>query len=114
MTQPDLFSQPSREGLAVLRGFVLTHDIELLSAVEAVIATAPLRRMQVPGGGQMSVAMSNCGAAGWTSDLSGYRYAPADPLSGKPWPVHARCHPRPGHGGRRNGRISRFLRPMPA
>ena len=87
MTQPDLFPQPARDGLATLRGFALAHDIAVLAAVEAVIAAAPLRRMQVPGGGQMSVAMSNCGAAGWTSDLSGYRYAPADPLGGRPWPV---------------------------
>jgi alkylated DNA repair protein (DNA oxidative demethylase) len=34
----------------------------------------------------MSVAMSNCGTAGWVSDLRGYRYVPADPLTGKPWP----------------------------
>jgi alkylated DNA repair protein (DNA oxidative demethylase) len=37
-------------------------------------------------GGVMSVAMTNCGAAGWVSDRSGYRYDRIDPDSGKPWP----------------------------
>jgi alkylated DNA repair protein (DNA oxidative demethylase) len=34
----------------------------------------------------MSVAMTNCGRAGWYSDRRGYRYAESDPLSGRPWP----------------------------
>ena len=34
----------------------------------------------------MSVAMTNCGALGWVSDPSGYRYAAADPESGRAWP----------------------------
>jgi alkylated DNA repair protein (DNA oxidative demethylase) len=34
----------------------------------------------------MSVAMTNCGAAGWVTDRRGYRYAPDDPDTGKPWP----------------------------
>ncbi len=34
----------------------------------------------------MSVAMTNCGVAGWVSDRTGYRYDPIDPLSGSPWP----------------------------
>ena len=33
----------------------------------------------------MSVALSNCGRLGWTTDHDGYRYTPADPLSGRPW-----------------------------
>jgi len=35
----------------------------------------------------MSVAMTNCGAAGWVTDRSGYRYDARDPLTGKPWPA---------------------------
>ena len=38
------------------------------------------------GGGTMSVAMTNCGAAGWISDRRGYRYASVDPLTGLRWP----------------------------
>jgi alkylated DNA repair protein (DNA oxidative demethylase) len=43
--------------------------------------------MQTPGGFRMSVAMSNCGALGWVSDSSGYRYLPTDPLSNCAWPA---------------------------
>jgi alkylated DNA repair protein (DNA oxidative demethylase) len=35
----------------------------------------------------MSVAMTNCGDAGWYSERSGYRYDPRDPLTGKAWPL---------------------------
>jgi len=35
----------------------------------------------------MSVAMTNCGAAGWLSDRSGYRYDAIDPATRRPWPA---------------------------
>ena len=35
--------------------------------------------MFTPGGHQMSVAMTNCGNAGWVTDHSGYRYDGIDP-----------------------------------
>jgi alkylated DNA repair protein (DNA oxidative demethylase) len=35
----------------------------------------------------MQVAMTNAGRLGWTSDRRGYRYAPRDPDSGRPWPA---------------------------
>ncbi len=57
-----------------------------LAAARAVIAAAPLRHMVTPWGKPMSVAMTNCGALGWVSEATGYRYAPLDPLSGLPWP----------------------------
>lgn len=87
MTQPDLFPPPARDGLRILRGFALPCAGEVLAAVERVTMEAPFRRMQVPGGGHMSVAMSNCGALGWVADMGGYRYEPADPQGGKPWPA---------------------------
>jgi alkylated DNA repair protein (DNA oxidative demethylase) len=31
--------------------------------------------------------MSNCGALGWVSDETGYRYQPAHPETGEPWPA---------------------------
>jgi len=34
----------------------------------------------------MSVAMTNTGSLGWTSDRTGYRYTSNDPLSGRAWP----------------------------
>ncbi len=82
-----LFDDPLPEGLSLLRGFALPEADALLDAIAEVIAAAPLRRMQVPGGGTMSVAMTNCGAAGWVSDLRGYRYSPIDPQNGQPWPA---------------------------
>src|SRR5690606_5744291 len=36
---------------------------------------------------RMSVAMTNCGEAGWVSDSRGYRYVAKDPDSGLPWPA---------------------------
>lgn len=74
-------------GAVLLRGFALEAAPALLAGVDAVIAQAPLRRMVTPGGLQMSVAMTNCGALGWVSDRSGYRYAPLDPQSQRPWPA---------------------------
>jgi DNA oxidative demethylase len=51
------------------------------------VAQAPFRHMVTPGGHVMSVAMTNCGSAGWVTDRSGYRYDAADPEAGKPWPA---------------------------
>ena len=87
MTQPDLFGTPEfeREGVAILRGFAMTDDMALVAAIDAIAAEAPFRHMTVPGGGRMSVAMTNAGI-GWVADTKGYRYDRADPLSGQPWP----------------------------
>lgn len=74
-------------GALYLRGFALDCDRALLQAVAAVIAAAPLRHMTTPGDYRMSVAMTNCGEAGWVSDKQGYRYAATDPDSGAPWPA---------------------------
>jgi len=90
----DLFNThaPEKEKVAlgadavVLRGFACDIEAELLAALRAVTSLAPFRNMVTPGGYTMSVAMTNCGAAGWVTDLSGYRYASEDPVSGNPWP----------------------------
>lgn len=73
-------------GAAVLHGFAIPQEEELLSAVNDVATQAPFRQMVTPGGFLMSVAMTNCGSLGWVSDRIGYRYDPFDPVSGKPWP----------------------------
>ncbi|MGY3453668.1 DNA oxidative demethylase AlkB [Bradyrhizobium sp. USDA 4353] len=84
-------SGPAREPLApgavLLRGFARPHEMELITAIEAITAQAPFRRMITPGGHQMSVAMTNCGPLGWVTDRSGYRYDPVDPEIGQPWPA---------------------------
>lgn len=74
-------------GAVLLRGFVGDSEPELIAALRAIVAAAPFRRMFTPGGHQMSVAMTNCGSAGWVTDRIGYRYSPDDPETGKPWPA---------------------------
>ncbi len=75
------------EGAVLLRGFARPFDDGLLAALREIENQAPFRRMFTPGGHQMSVAMTNCGEAGWVTDRSGYRYDGADPESGKGWPA---------------------------
>jgi alkylated DNA repair protein (DNA oxidative demethylase) len=95
---PDLFTPadasrqgtPERIALApgavLLRGLGEPHAAEVLADLRRVLDAAPLRHLITPGGFRMSVAMSNCGAVGWVSDVNGYRYDPVDPDSGRPWP----------------------------
>jgi DNA oxidative demethylase len=75
------------EGAVLLRGFARPQLHELIAAIEAITAQAPFRHLITPGGYRMSVAMTNCGAVGWVSDASGYRYDGTDPESGQPWPA---------------------------
>jgi alkylated DNA repair protein (DNA oxidative demethylase) len=87
----DLFDESGTEraarvGLTYLAGFALPFEQALLSAIEAITAAAPLRHMLTPGGQRMSAAMTNCGAVGWVTDRKGYRYAPIDPETDRPWP----------------------------
>ena len=91
---PDLFDhddaprdEPLADGAAWLQGFALPHVEALLAGIDEVAAAAPLRHMITPGGHRMSVAMTNCGALGWTSTSAGYRYAPADPQTDRSWPA---------------------------
>jgi alkylated DNA repair protein (DNA oxidative demethylase) len=74
-------------GAVLLRGRALGVDADLLAAIQAVAESAPFRRMVTPGGFEMSVAMTNCGAGGWITDRKAYRYTAEDPESGKPWPA---------------------------
>ena len=79
------------EGAVLLRGAALPVEMELLAALNDVTATSPFRHMVTPGGYTMSVAMTNCGAAGWVSDRTGYRYDRIDPETGNPWPSMPDC-----------------------
>ncbi|MGH8595388.1 MAG: DNA oxidative demethylase AlkB [Gammaproteobacteria bacterium] len=71
---------------AVLRSFATTQASELLAEIKKIEMQAPFRLMVTPGGLRMSVALTNCGNYGWVSDRRGYRYAPRDPESDRPWP----------------------------
>ena len=83
-------SRPAREvmadGALLLRGLARSREAELIAALRDIVAAAPLRHMVTPGGYQMSVAMTNCGSAGWITDRTGYRYGATDPETGRPWP----------------------------
>jgi alkylated DNA repair protein (DNA oxidative demethylase) len=79
-------SVPLADGATLLRGFAIAQAERLIQAVNEIAAQAPFRHMVTPGGQKMSVAMTNCGAAGWVSDRRGYRYDAIDPGSGRLWP----------------------------
>jgi alkylated DNA repair protein (DNA oxidative demethylase) len=90
----ELFDEPPRNarepigpGAFILPGFALPCVDALLPAIHALTEHAPFRHMLTPGGFTMSVALTNCGALGWTSDRRGYRYSSIDPDTGQPWPA---------------------------
>ncbi len=82
---------PLPQGAALLSGFALPDEAALIDAVASVAAASPFRHMVTPGGFRMSVAMTNCGLAGWVTDRRGYRYAESDPERGAPWPAMPEC-----------------------
>lgn len=84
--EPKPWAERLGTGTVVLRSFALADAGAIFAAVGQVVAAAPFRHMQTPGGFRMSVAMSNCGPLGWVTDEAGYRYAAKDPDSGQPWP----------------------------
>jgi alkylated DNA repair protein (DNA oxidative demethylase) len=85
---PDLFEGEVRDvqlapGAMVLGGFARRFEEPLVSALQRVVEFAPFRHMITPGGHRMSIAMTNCGTAGWVTDRTGYRYDYRDPESGR-------------------------------
>lgn len=87
----DLFAgerrvEPLGPGAALLGGFALDRADALIAQIHALSAASPFRHMETRSG-RMSAALTNCGAMGWVSDRSGYRYTPHDPLTGAPWPA---------------------------
>lgn len=70
---PEFFDRPAQEAL--------------LGALREVVAAAPLFTPRMPKTGKpFSVRMTNCGLLGWVAGESGYRYQPAHPDTGAPWP----------------------------
>ena len=97
---PDLFATPGAAeprdemiapGAVLLRGFALPFVDDVLAALRDISAQAPFRHMTTPCGAAMSVAMTNCGDAGWLADRAGYRYDRIDPETGQPWPAMPEC-----------------------
>jgi alkylated DNA repair protein (DNA oxidative demethylase) len=79
------------EGAVLLRGVATSEAPALLEEVARVAQAAPFRHLVTPGGYTMSVAMTNCGAAGWVTDRTGYRYDHIDSETGAPWPSMPAC-----------------------
>ena len=75
------------EGATLLRGFAAESAPKLIDDLAKIVERAPFRHMVTPGGFRMSVAMTNCGQAGWVSDAKGYRYDARDPETGLLWPA---------------------------
>ncbi len=70
---PDYLDRPAQESL--------------LAALREITRAAPLYVPRMPRTGKpFSVRMTSCGALGWVSDVQGYRYQPAHPETGAPWP----------------------------
>src|SRR5438552_2882035 len=78
-------------GAVLLRGFALPFVDNVLAVLSDITAQAPFRHMTTPWGAAMSVAMTNCGEAGWLADHAGYRYDRIDPETGQPWPAMPEC-----------------------
>jgi DNA oxidative demethylase len=92
------------EAAVLLPGHAADAADALPAMVRELLLEAPLRQMVTPGGQRMSVAMSNCGQAGWVSDRRGYRYETHDPESARPWPpMPALLHALARHAAERAG-----------
>jgi DNA oxidative demethylase len=88
----DLFEEEMRDvrlapGAMLLRGFAELLEASCVTVLRRIVEVAPFRHMVTPGGQRMSVAMTNCGTAGWVTDRTGYRYDSHDPQTGRPWPA---------------------------
>lgn len=116
---PDLFAaagileEPPYEAMApgavLLRGFALRYANGILGSLEDIGGKAPFRHMTTPWGAVMSVAMTNCGDAGWLTDRTGYRYDRIDPESGEPWPVMPDCFRRLASGAAKEAGYPEFV-----
>lgn len=88
----DLFSEeapwqePLAEGATILRRRAREEAPALIEALLAVAQQNPFHHRITPGGHRMSVAMTNCGDFGWSSDSRGYQYTEQDAENGRKWP----------------------------
>ena len=80
------WQEPLAPGAVILRRYARERAPALLLAITDIASRSPFRQMVTPGGYTMSVAMTNCGELGWTTNQHGYLYSPEDPLTSKRWP----------------------------
>ena len=102
------------QGATLLRGFASSDATALMKALEQVLVAAPFRHMVTPGGFRMSVAMSNCGRAGWVTDRTGYRYYSGRPDHRTPLAANTHLIYAPCHARCRCRRVRQASRLMPA
>lgn len=81
------WQEPLAPGACILRRRALADAEALIACITDVSTQSPFRQMVTPGGYTMSVAMTNCGNVGWTTNQHGYLYANIDPQTGNPWPA---------------------------
>ena len=80
------WDEPLTEGAVILRRYVRDQSAELLALVRDIAAQNPFEHRITPGGHRMSVAMTNCGDLGWSTNARGYQYSERDEISGRRWP----------------------------
>jgi alkylated DNA repair protein (DNA oxidative demethylase) len=86
----NLFSQlaaePTHEdiypGAVLMRGLALEQDAEFFSAIEGILADAPLHHATTPSGLPMGVMVSDCG----TPEAFRRRWDPQNPAVRRTWP----------------------------
>ena len=83
---PILETEKLADGAFLFRRFAAENAASIVQLISRIAQVSPFRHMITPGGYRMSVAMTNCGLAGWTTDRQGYRYAKVDPETGTAWP----------------------------
>lgn len=81
------WQEPLMEGAVILRRRVRDSAEALMAQVEQIAAQNPFEHRITPGGHKMSVAMTNCGDLGWSTDSRGYQYSAQDEASGQRWPA---------------------------
>ena len=76
-------------GLLYIPGYLdRESQSALLDDLRGKLVEAPLFQPTMPRtGAPFSVLMSNCGALGWVSDRSGYRYTAEHPVTRRAWPT---------------------------
>jgi DNA oxidative demethylase len=84
----DVPAPPLLPGVRFVPGYLDRPAQErLLASLRTVLDRAPIYTPRMPRSGRpLSVRMSNCGPLGWVTDAAGYRYEPAHPETGQPWP----------------------------
>jgi len=82
---PAVETEKLADGAFLFRKFAAESAASLVEMVGQIAQISPFRHLVTPGGYRMSVAMTNCGLAGWTSDRQGYRYSKIDPETGAAW-----------------------------